>query len=181
MNYALALLSIAAAPSIKYTYPTHPTRSQPFAPLTHHLNSAKKTNIFNILFIKKAWGWTSGTIARAQCSSRTRCKRGVAWRTSGWRRCWPGMGGVRVRGMVLCFSDLEQVVVASGDDCIRRLRPPAPGEHGTLLRSRRSNATAGTRHCWNAPCAVQWVQRADAARPLAANGPAVRKVGKGRT
>lgn len=125
----LALLSVAVLGGTLYSVINHTyldTSDPLVSNLPHPLHAssmfARKTNVFNTVFIKKAWGWTSVAFAAVWLTSppHARARAGVnKWlaATLVWGAFTAWFFGPAV---------LERLIVASGGECMLRL-PPGQG------------------------------------------------------
>ncbi|KAF8590959.1 hypothetical protein K439DRAFT_1644485 [Ramaria rubella] len=132
----LILLSAAVLGGTLYSvvYHTYLDTSDPLLshlphPLHHQSIFAQKSNIFNSLFVKKAWGWTSAAFAAVWLSSPSNIRTRDAWGKWGIATMVWGIFAAWFFGPGV----LERLAVASGGECVLQLPPEVPGQSPTLL------------------------------------------------
>ena len=132
----LALLSVTVLGGTLYSVVNHtyldtsdPLLSHLPHPLHHQSIFAQKTNIFNSLFVKKAWGWTSAAFLLVWLTGPTQTRTREAW----FR--WAAATAVWGTFAAWFFGPgiLERLVVASGGSCVLRLPPDAPEKNPVIL------------------------------------------------
>lgn len=99
-------------------------------PLHHQSIFAQKSNIFNTLFVKKAWGWTSAAFAAVWLTSPPQTRR----TREAWLR-WAAATVVWGSFAAWFFgpSVLERLVIRSGGTCVLQLPPESPGSIPIIL------------------------------------------------
>ncbi|KAF8530485.1 inositol phospholipid synthesis and fat-storage-inducing TM-domain-containing protein [Hysterangium stoloniferum] len=132
----LALLSVAVLGGTLYSVINHTyvdTSDPLLAHLPHPLHNqslfARKTNIFNTLFIKKAWGWTSGAFALLWLTSSPTTRHLQSWLK------WSAATMVWATFVAWFFGPaiFERLTVASGGECVVSLPPGSPGQSPIIL------------------------------------------------
>ncbi|KAF8532496.1 inositol phospholipid synthesis and fat-storage-inducing TM-domain-containing protein [Gautieria morchelliformis] len=120
----LALLSGAVLGGTLYSVLNHtyldtsdPLLSHLPHPLHHQSIFAQRTNIFNSLFVKKAWGWTSAAFATVWLTSPPQTRSRQPW--SRWAAATAVWGAFAA--WFFGPSLLERLAVASGGSCVLHL------------------------------------------------------------
>lgn len=132
----LGLLSVAVLGGTLYSVlnNTYLNTSDPLLshlphPLHHQSIFAQRANIFNTLFVKKAWGWTSAAFAAAWLTSPPDTRTREMWLR------WAAATAVWGTFAAWFFGPgvLERLLVASGGRCVLQLPPDTPGQPPTIL------------------------------------------------
>jgi Fat storage-inducing transmembrane protein len=141
----LALLSATVLGGTLYSVINHtyldtsdPLISRLPHPLHHQSIFAQKTNIFNSLFVKKAWGWTSAAFVAVWLTSPPHLRRTC----EAWLR-WAAATAVWGSFAAWFFgpSVLDRFLIASGGSCVLHLPPESPGRSPVIL-------TVPVEHCY---------------------------------
>lgn len=132
----LALLSVAVLGGTLYSVlnNTYLNTSDPLLshlphPLHHQSIFARRANIFNSLFVKKAWGWTSAAFAMVWLTSPPRMRTYEAWLQ------WAAATAVWGTFVAWFFGPgvLERLLVVSGGSCVLQLPPDIPEKPPVIL------------------------------------------------
>jgi Fat storage-inducing transmembrane protein len=132
----LALLSVAVLGGTLYSVLNHtyldtsdPLISHLPHPLHHHTIFAQKANIFNSLFVKKAWGWTSAAFATVWLTSPPQTRNRQPWLR------WAAATAVWGAFAAWFFGPglFERLAVASGGSCVLHLPSDTSDNHPVVL------------------------------------------------
>lgn len=132
----LGLISIAVLGGTLYSVINHTyvDTSDPLLtnlphPLQHQSIFARKSNIFNQLFIKKAWGWTSAAFVLLWVASPSEYRSVKSWMKWGVATAIWGTFVSWFFGPGL----FQRVLVASGGECVVALPPSSSDDHPVIL------------------------------------------------